>query len=312
MNRLKPKTLTSSLDLFEIKPGRFFSRATLQELLTTVDEVLFFGKMFKLDRTQLGKLMQLTVKSDVLDALLNGDHSTDLQDYIVTVIDPAYEGQVSYDKTAPQGEILPAMWEDLEVQVAASISAVAEKLAGVIDKLPGKEGRMVFQSMLMLNKRRPTVGDHRALIQHQRSPDNLIVFDVSGSMTSETVRAIVDDVVALSFKANAHLAVVSNTCTVWEPGAYNSDVVLAASEFAGTHYEQLSDLLQRDWGVVVSIADYDSSASAKSALANCKGRISLLLDISLVDRPTYLAECLGQLADEVRPLLVGNSQHVLR
>jgi hypothetical protein len=28
-----------------------------------------------------------------------------------------------------------------------------------------------------------------------------------------------------------------------------------------------------------------------------------VLDVSLVGRPTFLAECVGQLADEVRPIL---------
>lgn len=312
MNLVNPKTLTSSLELFEIKPGRKFSIATLKALLTTVEEVLFFGKLFKLDQSQLASLMQLTLHSDVLDELTQGIHSTDLQDYLVDVIDPAYAGDISFDKTAPKGEILPAMWEDLEVQVAASIEQVAEKLATVIDRMPGKQGKMVFSSLMSMNKRRPTVGDYKAQIKHDHQPDNLIIFDVSGSMTEHTVRTIVDDVVALSYKANAHLAIISDTCTVWGPGEYNSDVVLAAAEFNGTHYENLRDVLNRSWGVVVCIADYDSSAGAKKALQFCAGRIDTVLDVSLVSCPTYLAECVGQLADEVRPLMVGNSGSVLR
>ena len=56
--------------------------------------------------------------------------------------------------------------------------------------------------------------------------------------------------------------------------------------------------------MVVCFADYDSSWSSKEAIAQCTGHIDLVLDISLVSRPTYLAEVVGQLADEVRPLLV--------
>lgn len=311
MNQLTPMTLTSSIDLFEIKPGRKFSEETLKSLLTNVEDVLFFGKLFDLNQHQLGKLMQLTLRSDVLEELLNGSHSTDLQDYLVLYIDQTVSGQISFDKNAPKGEILPQMWEDLEVQIATSIQQVAEKLAGVIDSMPGKQGKMVFQSMLTLNKRRPTVGDFKALIKHEHRPDNLIIFDVSGSMSESTVRKIVDDVVALSYKANAHLAIISNTCTVWGPGEYNSDVVLQAAEFGGTQYENLSDLLNRDWGVVVTIADYDSSLDAKRVLANCTGSIDTVLDVSLVNQPTFLAQCVGQLANEVRPLLIGNSQFVL-
>jgi len=55
---------------------------------------------------------------------------------------------------------------------------------------------------------------------------------------------------------------------------------------------------------VVCVADYDSSWSAKDAISRCTGQIELLLDISLVPQPTYLSEVVGQLAAEVKPLLV--------
>jgi hypothetical protein len=80
----------------------------------------------------------------------------------------------------------------------------------------------------------------------------------------------------------------------------------------GTHYETLTPLMKRDWGTVITIADYDSSQSAKNHLRdNAFGRIGQVLDLSLVNRPTYLAECVGQFADKVTPLLVGSSDYVL-
>jgi hypothetical protein len=115
----------------------------------------------------------------------------------------------------------------------------------------------------------------------------------------------------MSYMANAHLAIVSSTTTHWEPGAYDSAAVLREAEFGGTHYETLKSLLDRDWGVVVTVADYDSSPSAKSVLSRCHGTIDQVLDISLVNRPTFLAECVGQLAAEVKPLLVANTSYVL-
>ena len=132
----------------------------------------------------------------------------------------------------------------------------------------------------------------------------LLALDVSGSMREDTIRAIVDDVVGLSWEAKAHLAIVSNNAYVWEPGSYNVDDVLAMAEYGGTQYEMLAPLLDQDWGTVVTIADYDSSLGAKKALACRKGRIGTVLDISLVGKPTFLSECVGQLADEVKPLLV--------
>ena len=54
----------------------------------------------------------------------------------------------------------------------------------------------------------------------------------------------------------------------------------------------------------MTIADYDSSYSAKTAIGLLNGHIDTVLDISLVSCPTFLAECVGQLADETKPLLI--------
>jgi len=119
-------------------------------------------------------------------------------------------------------------------------------------------------------------------------------------------------VVSLAYLANAHLAIVSNTTTHWEPGNYDSTSVLAKAEFGGTHYETLEDLLQRDWGTVITVADYDSSISAADSIASkCRGSIDEVVDVSLVDRPTYLAEVVGQLAAKVTPVLIAQSRYVL-
>ena len=78
-------------------------------------------------------------------------------------------------------------------------------------------------------------------------------------------RTIVEDVVALSWEADAHLAIVSNTCTHWFPGEYSVSAVLNAAEYGGTHYEELAPLFENyDWGVVITIADYDSSVQREA------------------------------------------------
>ena len=164
---------------------------------------------------------------------------------------------------------------------------------------------MMFSTMLKMNRLRPTLGDYQASITHQAVPNVAVVLDVSGSMTSETVRTIIDEVVSLAWTANAHLIIVSNSAYHWEPGAFSSAAVLEKAEFGGTYYEQLVPLFNQDWGTVITIADYDSSRGAQRAIAQCTGRIGQVLDISLVNRPTFLAECLGQLADKVTPLLIG-------
>lgn len=313
-------TLTTSevsraLALFEFAPGRKASWRTLQHLLPDVQTALFFSKAFKLDYQKLSELVFGLFQTPVLVALSEGDHSTELQDYIIDTVpeDVWPEGvSPSFTPTAPQGDFLPELWESLDVTIAKSIAEVADKLGTVLDALPSKEGQMVFQTLARLNRQRPTIGVHQASIHHGRVPNALVILDVSGSMSEHTIRTIVSDVVALSWKANAHLAIVSNHTYVWEPGTYGVDDVLARAEYSGTHYETLAPLFERqDWGTVITIADYDSSHGAKRALAQATSRIGKVLDISLVNRPTFLAECVGQLADEVQPLLVATSHNVL-
>lgn len=305
--------LSAQLRLVEVKPGKKFPLATLKALLPDVETVLFFGKVYDLNHRQLSNLLAEVVGSPLTDALFREgtSHSNELQDYIGGIIGQAglghRDGELVISNEPTHVEVLPHVWESLEVEIADSIKTVASKLESTLDVLPGKQGAMVFQTMAVMNKKRPTLGDYRARIVHPPAPDNLVIFDVSGSMSEHTVRTIVDDVVELGYKANAHLVIVSNNAYHWEPGTYNTASVLRAAEFAGTHYEMLRDILDRDWGTVVTIADYDSSRLAKSLIEDCIGTVQEVLDISLVNKPTFLAECVGQLAQRVRPLLVGNS-----
>jgi uncharacterized protein (UPF0303 family) len=298
-----------NLDLIEIKPGIKFSLVTLKKALPDVETLLFFAKLYKLDAYELGRLMREVLgESDVIRALTaeSGEHSAELQDYMLEL---GYEyliesGAIVLGEVEPKGEVLPEMWKDMEVTIAKSIQEVADKLKDVVGALPGKQGEMIFRTMRTVNAKRPILGDHKALIHHAPQREHLVVLDVSGSMSEPTIRTIIEDVMALTYMANAHLAVVSDTATHWGPGEATVDAVLSVAEYSGTHYETLAALMDQDWGVVVTIADYDSSYSAMSAIKSRAGHIQQLLDISLVNRPTFLAEVLGQLADEVRPLLV--------
>lgn len=333
MNQLSPTTSTTltstelhhSLTLIEVKPGLRFDINTLKELLPDVETLLFFGKVYDLNAKQLGALLHSVLHTDLTSALFaeGGQHSNDLQDYLLDgytdecghwhdpIISPAEAGKVTVNPDVPHGEILPEVWKQLEIVVASSIKEVAAKLESVIDRLPGKHGTMVMRSMMKLNAKRPTIGDYRATVHHEHVQNNLLILDVSGSMTSATIQRIIDDVVALSYEANAGMAIVSNTTTYWEPGSYSVDDVLTHCQFGGTHYETLKDLFDRDWGTVITVADYDSSAAAKSVIAACSGRIEQVLDISLVNRPTFLAEVVGQLASSVKPILIGSSGYQL-
>lgn len=303
---LQLSEVRESLELFEFAGGRRITIDALRDILPDIPSLLFFAKSTGLDYRELSELLSKLFNSTVVRALSNGGHSTELQDYIVdTVPDAVLQQANPVFEPIPAGELLPELWEAAELEVAKSIAEVATKLASVIDSLPSKEGRMAFQHLAVLNRQRPTIGDYRAVIQHERVQRNLVILDVSGSMSSETVEAIINDVVALSWKANAYLAIVSNNTFVWQPGTYTSERVLAEAQYSGTHYESLFTLLdQGDWGTVVTIADYDSSLSAADVIRDARGRIGQVLDISLVNRPTFLAEVVGQLAQKVKPLMI--------
>ena len=305
---MSQSTSSSSNDmtLFEVKPDIYLSAGTLRRHLPTVELALFFAKVYQLDYTKLGQLLRMLFNTPVVQALTEGSHSVELQDYLVETVPTEIlaEMQQFTSEPMPSSEVLVQLWKSLEVEVAKSIQEVANKLAGTLHLLPSKEGDMLFASMAKINRLRPTVGVYGAHIRHAPVPEVLVVLDVSGSMTEETIEAIIGDVVALSYNANASLAVVSNSAFLWAPGGYSVKDVLAKAEYGGTHYEQLKPLFDQSWGTVITIADYDSSPSAMKILANCKGHIGQVLDISLVSRTTFLAECVGQLADEVRPLML--------
>lgn len=311
---LSSHDIKQSTKLFELGPAKFVSYATLEALLPDVETALFFARAYDLDYTKLSLLMKELFKSTVIAELMQGYHSLMLQDYLVDIV-PDYmysELEPNYVDRPPHAEILPQLWESLELVVANSIKEVADKLSGVLDLLPGKQGQMVFNHMAKLNRQRPTIGVYQAGVHHAPVVENLVIFDVSGSMSEQTVARLVNDVVALSWKANAHLAIVSDSAFYWEPGTYNVTDVLARAEYGGTHYEMLTPLLQRDWGTVITIADYDSSlAAAHHIKFNARGRIDTILDISLVNQPTFLAKALAPLARELRPILIGSSYYVL-
>lgn len=309
--------MSDKLTIVELRHDLMFPKHMLKTMLPDVETALFFAQLYRLSAQELGTLLAALFNSPVIEALTaeGGLHSDLLQDYICEIgYQPdVIQGDIIFGEVKPKGEILPELWEATKVTIAASIQEVADRLKDVVGALPGKHGEMVFKSLQVMNAKRPIIGDHRAQVHHAPQRPNLVVFDVSGSMSEGTVTAIVDDVVALSWEADAHLAIVSNTCTHWVPGEFSSAAVLQAAEFGGTQYETLAPLFEdNDWGTVITIADYDSSRSVKPVIAACNGTIDTVLDISLVSRPTFLAEVLGQLANTVKPLLLAADDYSLR
>jgi hypothetical protein len=309
--------LKSSYDVTTFSNGKSFPTKFLSDALPDVETALFFAKVYDLSPQDVSTLLHTVASSEVIDALTAqaGYHSLDLQDFLVEEFQDANGEWVYPDETFLEGtpgtkcavrpELLAEMWKGLEVQIASSIAEVAETIAGTIGHMPGRTGEMAFKSLAKVNAQRPTIGQYQALIQHQQVKQVLVIFDVSGSMSENTVRTIVDDVVGLAYEANASLVIVSNSAFFYPPGGFSTQQVLEDAEYMGTHYEMLAPLFDgQNWDVVVTIADYDSAPSAAAVLARSNSRIQQLLDVSLVNRSTYLAQCLAPLADEVRPLLI--------
>ena len=300
-----------SLTLFRLDSKRLISVQKLKELLPDVQTAAWFGAYYKLSRTKLAELFLILFDSPVLKALMTEgyQHSTSLQTYLAQALSQEEYGELQMQKVvqpeAPAPDlILPQLWEAAEVKVATVLREVADTITNVVDRLPSKNGKMVFRTLAKMNAIRPTVGVYEPHISHHRRASSLLILDVSGSMTEETIRTIAADVVGLAWKADAHLAVVSNTMTVWEPGGYDVKAILRAAEFGGTHYEQLVPLFNQNWGTVITVADYDSSRSAKEVLRGCSSTIEEIIDISLVERPTFLSESLGHMAKKITPMIV--------
>ena len=75
------------LTLFEFN-GRRASWAALKRHLPDVETALFFAKATKMPWSKANELVQGLFKSTVLEALTTGQHSTDLQDYLVSEAPP--------------------------------------------------------------------------------------------------------------------------------------------------------------------------------------------------------------------------------
>lgn len=300
------------MEIYKINEHAQWNVTDLKLMLTDVQDALFFAKLYKLSAQQLADLLWTLFETNITQALFKGIHSTTLQDYVVELgFEFEFEERCELDTSdaydADQQVILSELLDSLKIEIASSIEEVHNKLEKVMYKLPGRSANMIFQSLRKFNASRPTIGVFQTTIQHNPDPRVLIILDDSGSVTAQTVEAVANDVVQLGYHIGATLALVSNTTRVWKPGTYTVDGIIQATQAGGTHYETLLNLLHEDWDTVITIADYDSSLSAKHAISAAQGSVGQVLDISLVDKPTFLSECVGQHAQEVKSLLMASS-----
>ena len=302
----------SDLEIIKLSKQTAVSVSALRRLLPDITTALFFCKAYKFSHSQVRDLLpKLFPNSLVLRALLAeaAAHSSTLQDFVVEL----YPTEIQYGEVAPAAEnevpseaVLAELFHEATVTIADNLQQLADKLMTAMDHLPGATGQMIFRNLARVHRARGSIGTFEARIDHSRTSRSLVILDVSGSMTRETVTTILGDVLALTKKADAHLAIVSNNTFLWNPGEASIQGVLNAAEFSGTQYASLIPVLQGAWDTVITIADYDSSRSTKVAIEReCKTlSIRQLYDMSLVDCPTFLAECLEFAAEQAQPLLV--------
>ena len=169
---------STEFELFDLGNNKKISVAALKRLLPDIETALFFGKVYKLDAYKLGQLLQLTHESNVLTALFEGSHSVELQSYLVDVV-PDHIDVEPYigSPDSKDSEVLAQLFAMAEVEVAESIAKVANTLASTLDRLPSKEGQMLFKSMASLNHKRGTIGTFKASIVHQSVPDVLVILE---------------------------------------------------------------------------------------------------------------------------------------
>ena len=300
-----------SVQLVALNNGKaHISLGSLASLVPDVEALMFFGQLYKIPGRELIRYLQMIFEGTVLDLIADHQYSEELQDYMIEDIIPnVYQlgrEQVTFEEK--DTTILKYLFQDVAIPVLESIQELADKIALTIDKLPNDEGKMVFQHMARFNAKRNTIGQFQANIIHQNRLPNLVIFDDSGSVGKETVRALAEDVVALGYKANADLVLVSDTARYWPRGTYTVERIVQEAEYSGTRYETLLPIFTGSvWGHVITIADYDSSYQVRQKFLDLKGQavqptVEKVLDISLVQRPSYLCEVVGILARNVEAL----------
>lgn len=289
----------------------FFTEKFLRQNIKKFELAVFFADLYKLTNRQFSDLLDICgLDRTVWDALVEGGHSTELQDYGLDLDE-------EFDITVLQGTgqvavkddvALVALFEAAAVVIADSIQEVADALGNKLGSLPVGEAQMMFSALHSFNVKRNSIGDFKAGIYRDRSKAKskvLVILDDSGSVTPGTIEAIADDVVQLSYSVNASLAMVSSTTRYFQAGTFNTQDVLAVAEYGGTQYETLAQVLSEDWDEVITIADYDSSPYAEGSLAaNASCRIKKIWDIGLENQSSYLAECLSQFAESVSPIVI--------
>lgn len=314
------------------KPEKFIGAAILASFVKTPKDAMFLVKMLG-DQVEnpaatLGRVFQALDLGTVADYIAAGGHSATLQqwwdDIGISIPVPDEEEVIDdgavqdvFDEDDYDVQTLYDMVNTSLVKLPQSIRELGDGLfIEVLSKLPAGDAYYTLDHVMQLSKF-GTYGTMKEQIEYEQDTVACVVLDDSGSMGRPLGQAIVGAAVNLADSLKCDLILVSSYAYRFPAGTFNTDSVMARWENGWTFYNQLIPYfrdISQSYDVVVTIADYDSVPSHKEQILRaCSARIQVLYDICVQYtedgngniRTSYLAECLGQLADRVVPVFVG-------
>ena len=327
MRNVNPHVIIKLTD----RPEKFIGAGVLAEIVTTPKQAMFLIKALGTQvinpALTLGRLFNVLDLGSVADYLAMGGHSTELQDWWdANGIDfevPDHETVITANESADiedeegDADTLLDLVNNSLVKLPTTITELADELfVDVLSKQPSGQASYVLDHLMQVSKF-GQIGTVKTGLEYQADTKAAIVLDCSGSMGTKLGKAIAESVVRLADTLKCDLILVSSTAVRLPAGTFGVKTVLANWQNQLTLYNQLIPYfrdISQSYDTVITIADYDSIASHKLAIQQeCGARIQKVYDVCVeyVEdgrgnlRTSFLAECLGQLADEVIPVFVG-------
>ncbi len=312
-------------------PEKFIGAAILAGFVKTTKQAMFLVKMLGDQVTDkpaaLGRIFSALDLGSVADAISAGGHSSTLQTWLEEegLVIPVPDDELVIDEGYTLDEAEPD--EDLDtlltlvntalVKLPTSIRELGEGLfLEVLSKQPSGQASYALDHVMQVSKF-GQVCTVKTQMEYEVDTTAVVVADCSGSMGIALGRAIAEPIVRLADSLKCDLILVSTTAVRFPAGTFSVETVIDNWQNGWTYYNQLIPCfkdISQSYDVVVTIADYDSHAEHKrEILAKCGARAQVLYDINVqytedADgniKTSFLAECLGQLADRVVPVFVG-------
>ena len=319
------------IKLTDTEPVKYIGANILAEIITKPKQVMFLvkalGDQVINPAETIGRLFRALDLGTVANYLAEGGHSTELQDWwdangIVFPV-PEHEAVITADEAAViedeegDADTLLDLVNTSLVKLPTTITELADGVfVDVLSKQPSGQANYVMDYLMQVSKF-GQIGTVKTGLEYQADTKAAIVLDCSGNMGRKLGEAIAESVVKLADTLKCDLILVSSTAVRLPAGTFGVKTVLANWQNQLTLYNQLiphfRDISQ-SYDVVITIADYDSISSHKSQIMQeCNARIQQVYDVCVEHtldsngnlRTSFLAECLGQLADNVIPVFVG-------